>query len=1056
MSTRDDRIKITLNGETLEAASGKTILEVAAEQNIEIPTLCHDPRLEPYGSCWLCLVHVEGARGFVPACSAMVRPGMVITTDSPAVLSARKTALDLLLSNHYGDCKAPCTLTCPSNIDVQGYVGLIANKRYGEALELIKKDNPFPSVCGRVCPRPCEDECRRHLVDQPVAIDWLKRYVADLDLFSENSYDPICAGANGKKVAVVGAGPGGLSAAYYLAQGGVSVTVFEAQEKAGGMLRYGIPDYRLPQDLLDLEIATVLRLGVKLKTGVRLGKDIRLNELRESYDAVVLALGAWKSRSLRVPGEDHPGVLSGIDFLHEIACGRKVKVGPRVAVIGGGNTAIDAARVSVRLGASEVYLFYRRTRKEMPASEAEIDEALEEGVKITFLAAPVRIDGDGKGLKSIRLNRMELGEPDVSGRRRPVPIKGSEFDREIDTVIAAIGQYSETLYLEGEGGLIDERSRLICDADTGATGSEGVFAAGDLVTGPDIAIRAIAGGKYAASSVMSYLENKKPRNQKEFLVKKDELEKVTEDDYKDEKKIPREIMPVAPAEERKRNFQEIELGYSEEQVLKEASRCLECGCQDIYECRLKRYGEEYRASAAGLIGEFQKHPVDESHPFIARDQSRCILCGRCVRICLEVQGIGALGYIERGFSSFIAPSFNKPLGEDDLCIGCGQCVSSCPVGALTEKNVSGKTVPLEERIEEGYCPLCSMACPVEYRRHGGLPTRVTGRLGPDGIGNLCEKGRFRNLFFYQADYRPLHAARMPGLDNREISLEEARTHLEGLLNQSSKILMKLSPFLAGEAIDYFLEKAKGLDCSVKPGGLEGLNPAWLDLLPGPGETGFFEDHRADPKRRAAIVVGNLEDSNNVAFTEVYRLKKQGLFELWTVGSDSPVCRRVADRVFPNLSQLQEAFQYAQLERRMVDLLVNPEEIPRICEREIHNVLLKTIIEASFSKEYRLTLFWNSRNSAYLLRSLTEKGLLSRKMEDYDLLLAVGGEIEESREAKRVIRWGAEPKGSGPDVAGLFLPLHQSFLFRGYTEPSGRKPFRAGEVDLKLLATQSLL
>ena len=285
-------IEITLDGRKLEVEPGLTILQVAERQGSRIPTLCHDPRLEPYASCWVCVVRVAGAKGFVPACSTKVRQGMRIVTDEPDVRATRRMALELLLSNHYGDCRAPCTLTCPSNIDVQGYIGLIANHRYREALELIKRDNPFPVAIGCVCPRPCETACRRNLVDEPVGIDWLKRYVADLDLAQGKAgYDPPLAPKTGKRVVVVGAGPAGLSAAYYLAQAGVEVTVLEAEDKPGGMLRYGIPDYRLPQETLDQEIATILRLGVSLKTGVRLGRDVQLAGLREQYDAVILAYG---------------------------------------------------------------------------------------------------------------------------------------------------------------------------------------------------------------------------------------------------------------------------------------------------------------------------------------------------------------------------------------------------------------------------------------------------------------------------------------------------------------------------------------------------------------------------------------------------------------------------------------------------------------------------------------------------------------------------------------------------------------------------------------------
>ncbi|MBN1834352.1 MAG: FAD-dependent oxidoreductase, partial [Spirochaetales bacterium] len=448
-SSSDTFVEIQLDGRKLLVPPDRTILQVAESQGVEIPTLCHDPRLDPYASCWVCVVKVIGAKGFVPACSTRVRQGMVITTIDEDIRATRRMALELLLSNHYGDCRPPCTLACPSNIDVQGYIGLIANGRYQEALELIKRDNPFPATIGRVCPRPCEDACRRNLVDEPVAIDWLKRFVADRDLLGDpaEGYDPPLAPRTGKRVAVVGAGPAGLSAAYYLVQEGVAVTLFEAEPEAGGMLRYGIPDYRLPQDVLDREIQTILRLGVELTTGVRIGRDVSLEELRRRFDAVILAHGAWKSRGLRVQGEDHPGVIAGIELLHDVAMGKPVALGNRVAVIGGGNTAIDSARTAVRLGAREVNLFYRRTDIEMPASPHEVREAVEEGVQFYYLVAPLMVEEKSKEIRTLRLIKMELGEPDSSGRRRPVPIEGSDYEVEVDTIITAIGQYSDVRFL---------------------------------------------------------------------------------------------------------------------------------------------------------------------------------------------------------------------------------------------------------------------------------------------------------------------------------------------------------------------------------------------------------------------------------------------------------------------------------------------------------------------------------------------------------------------------------------------------------------------------------
>ena len=573
-NTTEQFVNIVLNGEKYSTRANQTILQVAEEAGLKIPTLCHDPRIEPYGSRWVFLVKVEGARGFVPACAKKIREGLNIVPEDEEILTSRKIALELLLSNHSGDCKPPGTLTCPSNIDVQGYVGLIANEKYSEALQLIKKDNPFPSVCGRVCPRPCEDACRRNLVDTPVAIDWLKRYVADLDLFSDESFDPPCVGPTGKRVAIVGGGPAGLSAASYLVQEGIKVTVFEGEEKAGGMLRYGIPDYRLPQDLLDAEIATISRLGVEIRTGMHLGRDISLDQLQKDYDAVILALGAWKSRPMQITGEDLPCVISGIEFLRKSAKGTPPSLGKRIAVIGGGNTAIDAARTSLRLGSQEVSIFYRRSRAEMPATEMEIEEALEEGVNINYLAAPVAIEKSSEGYL-LTLIKMELGEPDASGRQRPVPVAGSEYKVQVDTVISAIGQFTDISPVMEKDTLLDKRGNFLSDPQTGATKIQGVFGAGDLVTGTDIAIRAIAGGKFAARSVMQYLEGKEVTAPFEFLVKKEVFKPVTSEDLADKPKIPRNTMPVIPLEKRVSSFQEIELGFTEEQAKAEAARCLE-------------------------------------------------------------------------------------------------------------------------------------------------------------------------------------------------------------------------------------------------------------------------------------------------------------------------------------------------------------------------------------------------------------------------------------------------------------------------------------------------
>ncbi len=365
-------INLTINGKQITAPEGSTILEAARLNDIYIPTLCYDKAVEVYGACGLCVVEAEGIPKLLRSCSAKASEGMVINTESDRVVQSRKIAMELLMSAHDGDCVAPCQLNCPAHTDCQGYVGLIANGEYESALKLIKNKIPLPASIGRVCPHPCEKACRRKNVEEPINIAQLKAFAADMDLKAD-SYTPDVAASTGKKVAIIGGGPAGLTAAYYLAIMGHSVTVYDMMEKMGGMLRYGIPQYRLPKDVLDREIAIIEKTGVKLVNNVKLGKDFTIKSLKAENDAVIVAVGAWKSSSMRTPGEDLEGVYGGIDFLRGVIKGNAPEIGEKVVICGGGNTAMDACRTAVRLGAKEVYVVYRRTRNEMPADKLEID-----------------------------------------------------------------------------------------------------------------------------------------------------------------------------------------------------------------------------------------------------------------------------------------------------------------------------------------------------------------------------------------------------------------------------------------------------------------------------------------------------------------------------------------------------------------------------------------------------------------------------------------------------------------------------------------------------------
>jgi formate dehydrogenase major subunit len=739
-----NKIQFTLDGREVEAEAGSTILEAAEQNGVEIPTLCHDPRLKPYGACRICLVEVEGARGPMPACATPLTQNMVVRTKTDNIIKIRRMGLELLLSDHYGDCIAPCKLACPAGIDIQGYIALVANGQYREALALIKESNPLPLVCGRVCPHVCETKCRRNLVDEPVAINALKRFVADYDQNNGGPYTPEPKPSTGHKVAIIGGGPAGLSAAYYLALDGHEVTIFEANPQLGGMLRYGIPEYRLPKAILDKEIAIITGLCSQVNCNVSLGKDFTIESLKgDGYEAIFVALGAQASQKMRVEGEDLPGVLSGIGFLRDVVLGEKVSLGEKVAVIGGGNTAIDAARTALRLGAGEVTIVYRRSRDEMPASDEEIEQAEQEGIKLHFLAAPVKLIAQNGKVDSIDCIKMALGEPDSSGRRRPEPIAGSEFTMGVDTVIAAIGQTIDASGVPQDGHVeFNRRGYITVNEETMETSLEGVFAGGDCTSGPATAVEAIAAGRRAATSVNQYL-NGQPiiATEKPYNCTKGELDEIDVSDYADVERIPRTKMPALAPEERKKSFDEIDLGFVDEMAKAEAKRCLSCGCQDVFECKLRQLATEYEVNDNHYAGRKRHLPVKQGdHPYILRDPNKCILCGRCVRICSEVEGVAALGFTSRGFDTVIEPALSVPLTET-LCESCGQCVSTCPTGALTPKVRLPKPGPWKGETVSTICPYCGIGCNIELNVVGDEIVKVTSPV--DSLvnnGNLCKKG----------------------------------------------------------------------------------------------------------------------------------------------------------------------------------------------------------------------------------------------------------------------------------------------------------------------------
>lgn len=710
-------LNLTINGKNITVEEGTTILQAAKDNGIYIPTLCYDDAVKVYGACGLCVVEAEGIPKLLRSCSAKCSEGMVVNTESKRVVQSRKIAMELLMSAHDGDCVAPCQLNCPARTDCQGYVGLIANGEYEAALKLIKNKVSLPASIGRVCPHPCETACRRGKVDESINIAQLKAFAADMDLNSD-SYLPEKNAPTGKKIAIIGGGPAGLTAAYRLAISGHEVTVYDMMEKMGGMLRYGIPQYRLPKEVLDKEIAIIEKLGVKMINGVKLGKDFTVASLKAQNDAVIVAVGAWKSSSMRTPGEELDGIYGGIDFLRAVALKQEINIGDKVVICGGGNTAMDACRTAVRLGAKEVYCVYRRTRNEMPAEDIEITEAEEEGVQFKFLTNPISFNGKDGKVKSVTLQLMELGEPDASGRRRPVAIEGKTEELDVDSVIIAIGQ---KLVNEDVSELkLTDRGNIEADIDTFKTNIEGVFAIGDATNrGASIAIEAIGEANRCALSIDAYLNGEDIETRVPYISRRDE-ELI---DFQSKEKCPARKPQVLPAAERKNNFDEVCLGYTEEDAKAEASRCLECGCKEYYKCKLLSVAQRYDIHPERFKGEMPQKYTADSNEFIERNSAKCILCGLCVRSCKEVMNISAIGLLGRGFKTEVAPAFNLPL-DQTKCTNCGLCVELCPTGALTEKSALKKQVPLKEEYSKETVTIDGKQAEVLVSRYDGKIIRV--------------------------------------------------------------------------------------------------------------------------------------------------------------------------------------------------------------------------------------------------------------------------------------------------------------------------------------------
>ncbi|MFS1468428.1 formate dehydrogenase subunit alpha [Vibrio lentus] len=768
-------IQIVIDGKYRIVEQGQTVLEAAKTCGLEIPSLCGLNKTADKVPCDLCVVEVDGV-GVTRSCELEVSNGLNITTQSKQLTNHRQEALNRIMTDHYADCEAPCQTACPAGVDIQSYLHHIAQNDHIKAIEVIKKTLPMPLSIGRVCPAFCETECRRNLVDESIAIRQLKRHSADADLAAQESYMPPKKPNKGKRVAIVGSGPGGLTAGYYLSNEGYDVSVYESMPKAGGWLRYGIPEYRLPKSILDKEIELMCRNGMAVECDKKLGVDFTLSDLSNDFDAVCLAVGASQAVEMNYTGSDLAGCYLGVDYLKDYVTDKQYITGKKVAVIGGGNTAIDCARTAVRDGA-DTTLIYRRTRDEMPAEDYEIEEAEHEGVKFHFLTNPAENIADENGhVSEIRLERMALGPADASGRRSPKPT-GEFFVEDFDTVIAAVSQKPDLSFMDNESLEIPLTRWNTADADpqTMHTGTGNIFSIGDFRRGPATAVEAVGDGRIAAQAIDRFFNGDmnqipaKPFNSR----KQKQLKAVDPEQYKSIQRMARKIMPELTPEQREQSFEEVETGFDDTDAIAEAARCLECGCQANTDCDLRDYSTEYKATQThpeykidvasndswqairaeetkvGLTR--QKFAVDDSSEFIIFDANRCISCGQCIQACREQNVHGVLSFMNQSDGKPASrpecrPNFgvDKTLMGDSNCVQCGSCVQACPTGAMVDaRDRKQGDTDLLKKVDT-ICTYCGVGCKLTMHvdEKKNKIRYIEGGDSPVNEGMLCVKGRF--------------------------------------------------------------------------------------------------------------------------------------------------------------------------------------------------------------------------------------------------------------------------------------------------------------------------